>query len=125
MKEILLIALGGGTGAVLRYLVSKYVTEVSDKVFPWGTMTVNILGCLVAGIVIGCTIKLNLPDTLRLLLIAGFCGGFTTFSAFSVEGLNLLRHGYFVLFASYFLANTVGGLAAVYIGSKLIVKYVN
>lgn len=124
MKEILLVALGGGTGAVMRYLVSKYVTEISDKVFPWGTMTVNILGCLIAGIVIGFTIKLNVPDTLRLLLIAGFCGGFTTFSAFSVEGLNLLRHGYFVLFASYFLANTAGGLAAVYVGSKLIVKYV-
>lgn len=125
MREVLLVALGGGAGAVMRYLVSKYIMEFSDKVFPWGTMTVNILGCLVAGIVIGCTIRLNLPDALRLLLIAGFCGGFTTFSAFSVEGLNLLRHGYFVLFASYFLANTVGGLAAVYAGSKLVVRYLN
>lgn len=125
MKDILLVALGGGTGAVMRYLASKYITEISDGTFPWGTMAVNIAGCLVAGIIIGCTIRGNIPDAARLLLIAGFCGGFTTFSAFAAEGLNLLRHGYYLLFAAYFLASSVGGLASVYAGSKLAARLIN
>ena len=90
-KAILLVGLGGGVGSILRYLTSVVATKYFQSNFPLGTFAVNVLGCLIIGILIGLFDKQQLanPD-LRLLFITGFCGGFTTFSAASVEAAQLV-----------------------------------
>ncbi|MEG1644081.1 MAG: fluoride efflux transporter CrcB [Bacteroidales bacterium] len=116
MKELIYIAIGGGAGSVLRYAISKFITDSSGKLFPWGTMTVNLLGCLIVGLIIGWIMHHNISEALRLAMIIGFCGGFTTFSSFSVESLNLLRQGYTGLFCLYSGISLAGGLILVYVG---------
>lgn len=122
MKELIYIAAGGAAGTVLRYAVSKFITSFSGKLFPWGTLTVNLLGCLIAGLIIGWLMRHNISEAIRLALIIGFCGGFTTFSSLSVESLNLLRQGYISLFFLYSGISIAGGLALVYAGILITSK---
>lgn len=113
---MLLIFLGGGTGSVLRFLISKYLNPVSSH-FYVGTFTVNILGCLMIGLISGWILRSNYMDqTLALLLITGFCGGFTTFSTFSLENLELIRNGELNNFLIYSLVSLLTGIAAVMAG---------
>ena len=87
MKSFILVFLGGGLGSGLRYLVAITMNQYS-KVLPFGTFTVNMLGCLLIGLVLGYAQKENtLTSNQSLLLATGFCGGFTTFSAFASENL--------------------------------------
>ena len=93
MKSFLLVFLGGGLGSSLRYLVTIVMNQYS-KVLPFGTFTVNILGCLLIGMILGYAQKENTLTSNQILLLAtGFCGGFTTFSAFANENLELIKNG--------------------------------
>ncbi len=104
---LLLVALGGAAGSVLRYLVSVAALAVLGPAFPWGTLAVNILGSAAIGVAAASGIE----GHQRLLLVTGFLGGFTTFSAFSLEAVTL--HERSPLLAVVYVAASVGlGLAA-------------
>jgi fluoride exporter len=90
MKIILAIGTGSFIGGVLRYLLSQFVQTKFLSTFPFGTLTVNIIGCFLIGLVFGLTDRGNLTQEWRLFLATGLLGGFTTFSAFSIESLSLV-----------------------------------
>jgi len=102
MKNVLLVFLGGGLGSSLRYLISKYLNQLENSI-ALGTFTVNILG-----------------STLTLLVATGFCGGFTTFSAFALENYQLLKTGDITNFIVYTLGSVALGIIAVFIGIWLV-----
>jgi CrcB protein len=107
MKNFFLVGLGGGIGSMLRYLCHKWLSETYPQPFPWGTFFVNLIGCFLIGVIYAASEKSTaLTPQTRLFLIAGFCGGFTTFSTFAFENMNLLRGGDF----SYFLMYTIGSV---------------
>lgn len=121
LKNILLVALGGAVGGVARYLVSRAVQGTLLSTFPFGTMTANVLGCLVIGLVYGLADGDGAPvgADLKLLLTVGFCGGFTTFSTFMNETLTLARGGEALMSALYVGASVALGLLAVMAGFQL------
>ena len=119
MKSFLLVFLGGGLGSGLRYLVTIAMNQYS-KVLPFGTFTVNILGCLLIGLILGYAQKENtLTSNQTLLLATGFCGGFTTFSAFANENLELIKNGEIFNFSIYTITSILVGILAVLIGFYL------
>src|SRR6476646_5614668 len=121
IKNILLVAFGGGLGSVCRFLCQKFIYEAHPQAFPLGTFLVNISGCLLIGIFSGLAEKGNLltPDW-RLLLTTGLCGGFTTFSSFAFENIALMKGGYFGYFVLYTAGSVVLGLLATWLGLTLI-----
>ena len=119
MKSFLLVFLGGGLGSGLRYLVSITMNQYS-KVLPFGTFTVNMLGCLLIGLILGYAQRENtLTSNQTLLLATGFCGGFTTFSAFANENLELIKNGELFNFSVYTIGSVLIGILAVFIGFYL------
>ena len=119
MKGFLLVFLGGGLGSGLRYLVTIALNQYS-KVLPFGTFTVNILGCLLIGLILGYAQKENtLTSNQTLLLATGFCGGFTTFSAFAKENLEIIKNGELFNFSVYTIGSVLIGILAVFIGFYL------
>ncbi len=86
---VLLVALGGGAGAILRYLADLRMRAWRGDAFPWGTLTVNIVGSAILGVLTGWALYGGQPDSIRSLLAVGFCGGLTTFSTFGYETLRL------------------------------------
>ena len=120
MKSFLLVFLGGGLGSSLRYLVTIAMNQYS-KFLPFGTFTVNMLGCLLIGLILGYAQKENtLTSNQTLLLATGFCGGFTTFSAFANENLELIKNGEIFNFSVYTICSILVGVLAVFIGFYLI-----
>lgn len=120
IKNILIVGLGGGIGSIGRYLCQKWFTAYYASSFPWGTFTVNIIGCLAIGIFWGLSFKsFDSNESWKLFLMTGLCGGFTTFSAFTLEGVGLLREQKLALFFSYVAISVVLGLLATYIGIRL------
>jgi CrcB protein len=120
MANILTVGLGGFAGAVARYLLGGWVLHhtLSAK-FPWSTFAVNILGCLAIGVLSGLAERLDwFAPPMRLLLLTGLLGGFTTFSAFGLETVHLLRRGELWIAASYALASVLACTLAVWIGMK-------
>mgnify|MGYP000556997339 FL=1 len=116
MKQVLLVFIGGGTGSALRYLVGKIFNNTTQG-FPWGTFSVNIIGSLLIGILMGMALKnSSLSENQTLLLVTGFCGGFTTFSAFAYENQVFLKEGDFTNFFIYTLGSIGLGLLAVFLG---------
>ena len=118
MLLILLVGAGGFFGAVMRYLVSGWAQEVFRGLsLPYGTMTVNITGCLLIGLLAGLSENRNLlgPET-RALVLVGVLGGFTTFSAFSYETVELLKAGESLAAFSNVGLQVCLGLAAVWVG---------
>lgn len=117
-----LAGLGGGIGSIFRFLVSltadKYTT-----CYPWPTFAANISGCFLIGLFIAFSGKYEwLNADLRLLLITGFCGGYTTFSTFASENLRLFESGNYATAVAYIAASTIVGLLAVYAGNALVGK---
>lgn len=120
MKALLLVALGGARGSMARYKLSGLVLHHTiDWRFPAGTFAVNVLGCLVAGVLAGLAEKHDLfsGDT-RILLFAGVLGGFTTFSAFGLETMFLLKRGEFGVALANVLVSVVAGLLALWLGME-------
>ena len=117
-QSFLLVALGGALGSVLRYGLSAFMATGGGLygVFPVGTLFVNCVGCIAAGILASWGERSGLLTAdLRQLLFSGFLGGFTPFSAFGLETVLLLRGGEFWLASIYVLASVVGGVAALYV----------
>lgn len=118
LPPVLLVALGGAAGSSARYLVSAWCAQTAGtQRFPLGTFVVNVLGCLLAGVLASCAGRLPWPDAgTRLLLMTGLLGGFTTFSAFGLETAQLLRRGDWWLACGYAGGSLVLGVAAVLAG---------
>ena len=96
LMTTLWVALGGALGSVSRFWLSMTVAQRLEEVFPWGTLTVNVLGSFIIGfttVLTGPDGRLFVPADARIFIIVGFCGGFTTFSTFSLQTLTLLRDG--------------------------------
>ena len=116
MKNFLLVFIGGGFGSGLRYIIGRYLNSSLGS-FPVGTFTVNIIGSLLIGLILGYAAKENSLNQNQVLLLAtGFCGGFTTFSAFAHENFQLLKTGDIMQFSIYTIGSVVVGLIAVFIG---------
>ena len=113
---LLLIALGGAAGSVLRYLVGGAVQHLSPRGFPIGTLAVNILGCLLIGILVRLFLNMQTAGAMRAFLIVGFCGGFTTFSAFSYETVGLIHGGEYARAAAYMFLSVTLCLGATFAG---------
>lgn len=116
MKQLLLVFIGGGAGSSLRYLLAKCLNP-STNGFPYGTLTTNIIGSLLIGFILGWALKTNsLSANSTLILATGFCGGFTTFSAFAYENHLFLKNGDIFNFIIYTLLSLILGFSAVFIG---------
>ncbi|MGR9275076.1 fluoride efflux transporter CrcB [Rhizobium leguminosarum] len=117
MIQALLVAFGGAIGSVLRYYVGQWTLRLMGPAFPWGTLAVNVVGCFVIGVFAELIArKFNASTELRLLLITGFLGGFTTFSAFSLDAISLLERGEAVAGGIYIAASVGLSMAAVIAG---------
>jgi fluoride exporter len=114
INNILLVGLGGGIGSILRYLCQRSWNQA----FPYGTLLVNIAGCILIGLLWGMFGK-QIDEQRKLLLITGLCGGFTTFSAFSQEGIQMMMENRWLSFAVYILVSVTGGLLATFLAFKL------
>jgi CrcB protein len=120
-KTVLLVALGGAIGSVARYKLSGYVLHHTiDWRFPAGTFAVNVVGCLAAGLLAGLAEKHDFMSAeTRLLVFTGILGGFTTFSAFGLETMYLLRRGEVLVAGANIVLSVVLGLAALWLGLSL------
>ncbi len=121
MKAILIIWLGGGIGSVCRYLVQLGVSKLVHVTFPAGTFVVNITGCFIIGLLYGFANKYSaLTFEWRLFLITGLCGGYTTFSSFSYEGISLFRQGNYTYFFLYVMLSVIVGLFSTFGGMSIV-----
>ncbi len=121
MREVLLVGIGSFFGGGMRYWVSKMVQSYSGMAFPFGTLTVNVVGCLIIGFLSGLFFNCNsvVSTSAKLLLITGFCGGFTTFSTFIYEGASLMKDGQYAYMMIYLFGSLALGLIAVLAGHQL------
>jgi len=120
MKLILAIGAGSFIGGISRYLVSLFIQSRVDTTFPFGTLTVNVVGCFLIGVVFGFADRGNMSQEWRLFLATGILGGFTTFSAFSNETVGMMRDGQFWYASSYVVSSIVLGLVATFIGIMIV-----
>jgi CrcB protein len=118
---ILAVALGGAVGASLRHLVGVLVVSVFHAPSLWGTFTVNVLGCTIAGCLLGFAVHAWSPtETMRAFVFVGIMGGFTTFSAFSTDTVLLIERGAWGAAAAYVLASVLLSLAGFFVGLRLM-----
>ncbi|MEN6493607.1 MAG: fluoride efflux transporter CrcB [Thermoguttaceae bacterium] len=120
-QKLLLIAVAGALGTLARYGMTGAVQNVLGKDFPWGTVSVNLLGCLLFGVVWGLTMesRLTVSPEVRIILLVGFMGGFTTFSSFGFEAAKLLEDSEWLLALGYMALQNLGGLVAMFVGLAL------
>jgi CrcB protein len=117
MMNLLLVAIGGAVGSVCRYLTGLWMTRLFGPAFPWGTLTVNVVGSFAIGFLTELVArKLNASMEMRLLIVVGFLGGFTTFSSFSLDTMALIERGATVAAFSYVLVSVVISLLAAFGG---------
>lgn len=120
IRDLLIVGLGGCVGSMLRYSASVLVTS---KTFPYATLSVNIIGSFIIGVVFALsTREASISNNWRLFLATGICGGFTTFSAFSLENLGLLQSGKVGLAIIYITASILLGITATFLGYQLMIK---
>lgn len=116
-KILIYVFLGGGTGSVLRYCVQMALHEkIAPYSFPWATFTINILGSFLIGLFYTLSARFNLSTEVRVLLTTGLCGGFTTFSTFSNDGLIMIKQGFYGVFLLYTSVSILVGIVAVFAG---------
>lgn len=121
VKSILIVGLGSFCGGALRYYISTFMRNICNHNFPWSTLLVNVVGCLLIGVVFGLFNRYGTQSSSWcLLLTTGFCGGFTTFSAFANEGVQMLQNGNTLSFFVYILASVVVGIALTALGYWLV-----
>ena len=121
IKNLLLVGLGGGIGSMARYLCQRWFSLQYLHSFPWGTFAVNMAGCFFFFFFWGLSFKtFDGNESWKLFLMTGLCGGFTTFSAFSLEGIGLIREQKLLLFFLYVAGSVIGGLLLTWIGMKLV-----
>ena len=116
MNGLLYVALGGALGASGRYALGGAMTRALGAGFPWGTLAVNVLGGFLMGLLMGWLALKTGSENLRLFLAVGVLGGFTTFSAFSLETINMIEGKSYGAAASYVSASVIFSVAAVFIG---------
>ena len=120
MTKIILIGVAGFVGTLLRYWIAGFVTRQSGETFPWGTLAVNIVGCLIAGAVFHLAEERSLFDpTTRTVIMIGLLGGFTTFSSYGLQTFTLLKDGAIGLATLNLVASNVLGLFMVWLGYGL------
>jgi len=120
-RGILFVAVGGLIGCVARYLIAIAVSRQVSSTFPFGTMGINIAGCFLIGIFYALAEKGNiLTPEWRLFLTTGFCGGFTTFSTYSYESMNLMRDGQWLYLCIYVFGSNIIGLGGTFLGMTII-----
>ncbi|MGW4564817.1 fluoride efflux transporter CrcB [Streptomyces sp. NPDC004561] len=115
----LLVVAGAMVGAPMRYLTDRAVQKRHDTVFPWGTFTVNVAGCLILGLLSGAAAAGTASAHVQLLLGTGLCGALTTYSTFSYETLRLAEDGARFFAAANVVASVVAGLGAAFVGASL------
>ena len=121
MKAIFIVGAGGFVGSAARYLSQLFVSKYFPSSFPWPTFTVNIAGCFIIGVVYALSARGNLVSPeVRLLLVTGFCGGFTTFSSFAFDNVNLLQEDNFLYAFIYMALSVLLGILATYAGAFLV-----
>ena len=118
-KEIVAVFVGGGIGSMMRYLFSK-ISFLSYNSFPFSTFISNIIGCFILGLALAYFIKNDSQNsTIFIFISVGICGGFTTFSTFSSEGLELINNGNILTFILYTFTSIFLGIIAVYLGASI------
>ena len=120
MKTVIAIALGGAVGAVARYFISRWLIVALGDGFPWGTLTVNVVGCFVLGVLVEITALLWSPsEEYRAFLTIGLLGALTTFSAFSLDIVVLQERGETLLAVIYVALSVSGSIVAIFAGMSL------
>jgi CrcB protein len=118
---LLAIAIGGGLGSLARHYLSTFIYAVTGGTFPWGILAVNVIGGLAMGLIVELgALKLNLSPELRAFLTTGILGGFTTFSAFSLDAALLIERGEWVSAGSYMVGSVVLSVGALFAGLWLV-----
>ena len=118
-REIVAVFVGGGIGSIIRYLITK-ISFFSSNSFPISTFISNIIGCFILGLALTYFMKNDSQNSTIFIFIAvGFCGGFTTFSTFSSEGLELINNGNLITFILYTFTSIFLGIIAVYLGASI------
>lgn len=117
MKQLLIVGLGGFIGSIARFLVSKLNLYCTLLSIPFGTLTVNVVGSFIIGIIVGVSSKSEIiSPSMRLFLMVGVCGGFTTFSSFTLENFTLMQNGQFAPVLMYTGLSIFLGFLSVYLG---------
>ena len=119
MHDLISIFIGGGLGSLCRYSIGAYLLKGTSNGFPWPTFLANIIGCLCFGLIFGFLERRSSPR-LYLLLITGFCGGFTTFSTLTNETFHLLRNGFYYTAFTYVALTLIAGLFSLASGFLLM-----
>lgn len=124
MKEIAFVFLGSGLGGVVRYGLGRWVNTLHTLSFPLGTFTVNIIACFIIGFLTGLIDQRHiLSESSRLLWVIGFCGGFSTFSAFSSETLTMFQQGHNANMILYILGSVILCVSATFMGLYVAEKF--
>jgi CrcB protein len=119
MKIVLLVGAGSFLGGAARYLLSQWMHQRFPSSFPYGTFTINVIGCLAIGLFLGWAEKGNLSSDWKFFIAAGLCGGFTTFSAFSWEILTMMKQGQTPQALLYIGVSVILGLLATWLGWQM------
>ena len=121
MKTIIIVGLGGFLGTIIRYIIQIFFSNNWLTIFPFATLFVNLLGCLVIGLLFGLSYKCNFINTdYKLFFTTGLCGGFTTFSSFSNESFMLLKNGNYFYFFLYIFLSVIIGILLTFLGYSII-----